>query len=291
MINGFTKLYHFLIFTNVMIALAAVAQCLLTYIILGEPMNPFIVLIEGTATLLLYNMSLWLSKPNKPQASPYHRTRWVFARPALFWTNSLMACCLLLYSFLHVQFYTVVFLGFIGIVSLAYGLPLFRFRGKRGGLRQVPGLKLFHIAFVWSLSSVGLPVVELWASGFIVDWGVANYLGVLKILFLLICTLPFDIRDMEQDSYYHLKTIPHMIGKQRAKGLCYIFLWAHILLIAIAPYPIVIKAGLILTNIFIIFLLRLFLFRKPKAYHHVYLLDIALIVQYIFVLTFVDWTI
>lgn len=288
MMNGLTKLYHFLIFTNVLIALAAVAQCLLTYLILGEPMNPFVVLIEGTATLLLYNVSLWLSKPKNPQTSPYRRTRWVFKHSYIFWGNSFLAFCMLLYSLFHVQFYTVVFLGFIGVVSLMYSLPLFRFHGKRGGLRQVPGLKLFHIAVVWSLSSVGLPVVELWAEGFAVDWIVANYLGILKILFLLICTLPFDIRDMEQDSYYHLRTIPNIIGEQRAKRLCYLFLFVHIGLVFTAPYSLAIKAGLILTNVFIIVLLRYFLFNsKGKAFNQVYLLDIALIVQYIVVLFFV----
>lgn len=287
MTKGIARVYHLLVFTNVWIALAAVAQCLLTYLILDKPLNPFIVLIEGAATLLLYNASLWLSKPQNPQDSPYERTRWVFTHPVLFWLNSMLALGCLLYSFLHVHIYTVIFLGFIGVVSLVYSLPLFRFQGKRGGLRQVPGLKLFHIAVVWSLSGVGLPVVELWASGYpVVDWFVANYLGVLKILFLLICTLPFDIRDMEQDSYYHLKTIPNMIGEQRAKGLCYIFLWAHILLVWIAPYSLGIKAGLILTSVLILLLLRFFLFRNRKDYHNVYLLDIALIVQYLLVLAF-----
>jgi 4-hydroxybenzoate polyprenyltransferase len=284
MTKVFAKLYRMLVFTNVLIALAAVGQCLLTYLVLDKPINIFVVLIEGMATLLLYNASLWLSKPKNPKSSPYERTRWVFSRPCLFWTNSVLAIGVLLYSFWHVHFYTIIFLGFIGVVSLVYSLPLFRFHGKRGGLRQVPGLKLFHIAVVWSLSGVGLPVVELWAQGYAVDWLVANYLGILKILFLLICTLPFDIRDMEQDSYYHLKTIPNMIGEQRAKRLCYIFLWIHIILVLVAPYSWGIKAGLVLTNLLIVLLLRLFLFRRNNEYHNVYLLDIALIVQYILVL-------
>jgi hypothetical protein len=39
-----------------------------------------------------------------------------------------------------------------------------------------------------------------------------------------------------------------------------------------------------LTNLLIVLLLRLFLFRRNNEYHNVYLLDIALIVQYILVL-------
>lgn len=275
-----------LIYTNMLIAIAAVAQCLLTYLILRKPIHWPIALIEGAATLLLYNASLWLSKPSQPQASPYARTRWVFSHTPLFWFNNFVAAGLLLYSFLHIQFYTIVLLVVIGVISLSYSLPLFRFGGRAGGLRQVPGLKLFHIAVVWSLSSVGLPVVELWATGVPVDWFVANYLGLLKILFLLICTLPFDIRDMQQDSYYHLKTIPRMIGERRSKFLCYLFLLVHVLLVLGAPYSVGVKVGLVVTNLLIVLLFWFFLFQKRREFHNVYLLDSALIVQYLAVLLF-----
>lgn len=275
-----------LIYTNMLIAIAAIAQCLLTYLVLRKSIHWPIVMIEGAATLLLYNASLWLSKPRYPEASPYARTRWVFSHIRLFWFNNFIALGLLSYSFLHIHFYTIMLLAVIGVISLAYSLPLFRFNGRSGGLRQVPGLKLFHIAVVWSLSSVGLPVVELWATGVPVDWFVANYLGLLKILFLLICTLPFDIRDMEQDSYYHLKTIPRMIGERRSKFLCYLFLFVHVLLVLWAPYSVGVKVGLIFTNLLIAALLRFFLFQKRREFHDVYLLDSALIVQYLAVLLF-----
>lgn len=275
-----------LIYTNVLIAMAAVAQCLLTYLVLSKPTHWPIVILEGSATLLLYNASLWLSRPNNPQASPYARTRWVFSHPQFFWLSSSVSVGMLLYGLWHIHLYTFLLLGAIGLMSMAYSLPLFRIGGRVGGLRQVPGLKLFHIAIVWSLSSVGLPVIELWASGVAVDWFVAGYLAVLKILFLMICCLPFDIRDMQQDSYYHLKTIPHLIGERRSKNLCYLFSLVHVLLVMVAPYTLAVKAGIITTNILIVLLLRYYLFRKENQFHDVYLLDAALIVQYLLVLFF-----
>src|SRR5690606_32802739 len=142
-------------------------------------------------------------------------------------------------------FYTWIYLAFVGAVSVSYSFPFLKVNGKRGGLRQVTGVKLFYIALVWSLSSVGLPVVELWAEGMLVNWWVANYLGIIKILFLLICTLPFDIRDMEQDSYYHLKTIPHILGEKRAILACYVMVVLHSILILLSPYPLAIKWGLV----------------------------------------------
>ncbi|SKB44551.1 UbiA prenyltransferase family protein [Sphingobacterium nematocida] len=285
--NQFKTIYHFVIFSNLLIAMAAIAQCLLTYVVLEQDSNWYVIGIEGGATLLLYNFSLFLSKPKEPQKSPYLRTRWVFGHEGLFWMNNLVAALLLIFCLWHVHFYTWIFLGFVGLVSVAYSLPILRIGGRSGGLRQVPGLKLFHIAVVWSLSSVGLPVIEMWGAGVPMDWPVANALGLLKILFLLICTLPFDIRDMEQDSYYHLKTIPHLIGEKKAKLLCYFLIVIHILLLYFSPFDPAIKGGIILTDVLIAIALHFILFRKKAGYHQVYLLDIALLAQYFCVLIFV----
>lgn len=276
-------MYRFLVFSNILIALAAVAQCLLTYLIINHNPSLPVLLIEGASTLLLYNFSLWLSKPKEPQKSPYLRTRWVFGHPVIFWGNNVLAVALLGYALLHVTLYTTLFLAFVGFASLMYNIPVFKFAGKRGGMRQIPGMKLFHIAVVWSLSGVGLPVVEMWATGQPVDWLVANYLGLLKTLFLIICTLPFDIRDMERDSYYHLKTIPHLVGKLRAQYLCYVLLVIHTAFIIVAPYSWGIRVGLILTNLLIGLALRFLVFSRANMYHPVYLLDFALIVQFILV--------
>ncbi|WP_164126274.1 UbiA family prenyltransferase [Sphingobacterium luzhongxinii] len=285
--NQLKTIYHFVIFSNLLIAMAAIAQCLLTYVVLEQDYNWYVVGIEGAATLLLYNFSLFLSKPKEPRKSPYTRTRWVFGHEVVFWVNNIVAVLLLIFCLLQVHFHTWVFLGFVGLVSVAYSLPILRVRGRSGGLRQVPGLKLFHIAVVWSLSSVGLPVIEMWTAEVAMDWEMANALGLLKILFLLICTLPFDIRDMEQDSYYHLKTIPNLIGEKRAKLLCYFLIVIHILLLVFSPFDAPVKAGIILTDVLIAVALHFILFRKKAGYHQVYLLDLALLAQYFCVLIFV----
>ncbi len=284
--KGLRQLYRFFIFTNILIAFAALAQCYLTYMILDKATNPYILLIEGCSTLLLYNFSLYLSKPKNPSHSPYERTRWVFSHMGLFWVCSISALLVMTYTLLHVHIYTLIYLFFVGIISVSYSFPFFKIKGKRVGLRQITGVKLFYIALVWSLSSVGLPVVEMWAEGVSIDWWVANYLGLLKILFLLICTLPFDIRDMEQDSYYHLRTIPHILGERRAILACYGMVLLHTFLIVLSPYAFAIKSGLVLTNLLMLCAMYFLIFRNIRKYHQVYLLDFALIVQCIVTYTF-----
>ncbi|MVZ64923.1 hypothetical protein GQF61_03600 [Sphingobacterium sp. DK4209] len=279
-------IYHFFVHSNLLIALAAVTQCALTYHVLNYPINSAILLIEGTTTLLLYNLSLFLSKPAHPENSPYLRTRWVFKHEWLLWINSGISVCLLLYALTQIKLYTLVYLGFIGLISIAYAVPFVRFNGEWRGLRQVPGLKLFYIAVVWSLSSVGLPVVELYLEGDSINWFTANYLGLVKILFLLVCTLPFDIRDIEQDTKYNLKTLPTIVGEQAAINLAYLLGIAHLFLIAFSPYSIPVKAGMLLTTVLILVLMKSVLFTSKKNYHSVYLLDLALIVQWLLVLLF-----
>lgn len=277
------RLYYFLVHTNVLIALAAVAQCALTYYILNLPVNDPILVIEGATTLVLYNLSLYLSLPKDPSKSPFQRTRWIGKNMWLFWLLSAIATVITIWALFQVHLLTLFFLGFIGVISLAYAVPLLKVKGKWVGMRQVPGLKVFYIALVWSLSSVGLPVVELYANGANIDWYQANYLGLVKIVFLVLCTLPFDIRDYEQDSLYNLKTVPILLGKQRAINLSYGIGVFHLILILLSPNTWAVRIALLITTLLILIMFRFIIFSKEKHYHHVYLLDLALVLQWFFV--------
>ncbi len=277
------RLYYFLVHTNVLIALAAVAQCALTYYILNLPVNDPILVIEGATTLLLYNLSLYLSLPKDPSKSPFQRTRWIGKNMWFFWLLSAIATVITIWALFQVHLMTLFFLGFIGVISLAYAVPLLKVKGKWVGMRQVPGLKVFYIALVWSLSSVGLPVVELYANGANIDWYQANYLGLVKIVFLVLCTLPFDIRDYEQDSLYNLKTVPILLGKQRAINLSYGIGVFHLILILLSPNTWAVRIALLITTALILIMFRFIIFSKEKHYHHVYLLDLALVLQWFFV--------
>lgn len=283
------KIFYISIYTNILIALAAMAQCALTYILFERPINWSIVLVEGSATLLLYNFSLWWSKPKNPKESKFARTRWIFNNEWLMWLNNFIALAVLGYCLLQIHLYSFLFLGFIGMLSLLYGMPLFTFRDRKVGLRQIPGAKIFHIALVWVCSSVILPYVELLNNGDVIDHWVLVALCVLKFIFLIICTLPFDIRDIQQDSYYHLRTLPNMLGEKKAKNLTYTLLLLHSLLILVAPYLLWVKFGLVLTNILIYILLKLAVFRTKDHYHYAYLLDGSLVLQFLIVVVLSIW--
>ena len=280
------QVYYFLIYTNLLIAGAAIAQCALTYLFFDAPFDYPIIMVEGAATLLLYNFSMLLSKPRNSQKSIYKRTRWIFRNEWLLWLNNGIGFIVLVYAVFHIHLYSLFILTGIGVISVAYSVPIIPHKGKWVGFRQLPGMKIFHIALVWTLSSVCLPIFEMHLDGLTVDLHLFRTLFVLKFIFLLICTLPFDIRDIQQDSYYHLKTIPNMIGADRAILLCYALLITHSTIVLLSDIQFNIQMGILTTNLLIAVVLKQVVFRNANRYHYAFLLDFALIAQFLIVYLF-----
>lgn len=274
------QIWKFFVFTNLLIASAAAAQVLLSYEIFHLSYNLYIVLLEFAATLLLYNLSIWISKPKDYKQSPYERTRWIFGNMPIFWIINVLAILLLLYALAQIHFQTLLYLGFIGGLSLPYALPLLKIKGQWKSFRHLPYIKVFHIALIWSLSTVGLVYVESVNNLENIAWGSLLYLLSCKFLFILLVTIPFDIRDMKQDSYYHLKTVPLALGEIRAKYLCYLLGILHILLVLAMPTSTEIKIGLILCDILVLLLFKTKIFKEQNNFLNVYLLDLLLVGQY-----------
>jgi 4-hydroxybenzoate polyprenyltransferase len=274
-------IWKMLVYTNLLIACAAGAQVLLSYDIFQLSYNFNIVLLEFLATLLLYNLSIWISKPKDYKSSPYERTRWIFGNMHIFWTLNAIASLLLIYVLTQIHLQTLMYLGFIGLVSLAYALPILKIQEQWRSFRHLPYIKVFHIALIWSLSTVGLVYVESSNDLQTVEWTSLLYLLSCKFLFILLVTLPFDIRDMKQDSYYHLKTVPLALGESKAQILCYILAVLHILLVIFIPTAFTVKIGMIGCDILVLFLLKTKIFKKKNSFLNVYLLDLVLVIQYV----------
>lgn len=112
-------------------------------------------------------------------------------------------------AFLYLKTETLVLLVVLGSFSLLYAVPL---KGKR--FREIPGLKLYEIALVWSVTVVLLPAVEMGAYR-----NIAVGLQLLAVfLFVMAITIPFDIRDLKNDPH-RLQTIPQKIGIERSVSL------------------------------------------------------------------------
>ena len=78
-----------LLFSNIFIALCAVAQGLVTYQLLKVKPDMYVLGLLFSSTLALYNFSIVLSKPKNPENSTSARVRWIFSHYRLMITISI----------------------------------------------------------------------------------------------------------------------------------------------------------------------------------------------------------
>ena len=232
-ISSFLKsVLDFLLFSNIFISLCAVAQALVTYQLLNVKPEQNILALLFFATLAQYNFSILLSKPAKPQNSPFRRVKWIFSHHRLMITLTIIAMLSLIPLVLLLSMPSQILLIFLGVLSVAYALPIFSFNNKRFGLRNIPGIKLFLIAIVWSLSTVLLPIVEMENTvGFALSSRETILLVAKRFLLVAAITIPFDIRDLFQDRSSALKTIPVLLGEKKAYLFCQIILSIYLVLL------------------------------------------------------------
>ena len=95
---------------------------------------------------------------------------------------------------------------------LATSLYISPFKMWRLNLRDVPGIKLFLIAFSWAGVTVFFPIVqnEVEISKSII------LLFFERFLFIVAITIPFDIRDIDYDNP-KLFTLPQVMGIKKSK--------------------------------------------------------------------------
>jgi 4-hydroxybenzoate polyprenyltransferase len=220
--KAFFSILDFLLFSNLFIALCAVAQGLVTYYLLKVPVDSYVLMFLFCSTILVYNLSMLLAKPKEPQKSPFKRVRWIFSHLRMNISITLIAAlCIIPLGLWYLSFQSQLLMAFVGILALAYNFPFLKLDEKKIGLRNIPGIKLFLIAFVWSTSCVLLPIVQVESIyGISVSLSETLLLVAKRFLFICAITIPFDIRDLYQDKLYALKTIPVMLGEKKAWIFC-----------------------------------------------------------------------
>jgi len=281
----FRQILDFLLFSNIFIGICAVAQAAVTFHLLKADCEEYVLALLFCSTLALYNFSMLLVKPAQPLKSPYRRVRWIFSNYRLMVTITLIAVLGIIPLALFLSTASKVLLLFLAIIAVSYNLPLFSMNDKKFGLRNVPGLKLFLIALIWSLSCVLLPILETAdRQGLVVPLDDAILLIAKRFLFIAAITVPFDIRDLFQDQKYDLKTIPVVWGEKKAYLFCQALLIIYLtLLFAFTDQFNADFIGLTLT----IFLTGWLIFKaefKKNEYYYFLLIDGMMILQYLVLL-------
>ena len=222
---------EFILFSQLFIAAGAAAQTAFTYQLIGQAIDLHVVALVFFATIALYNLSMVLSNPGKKPSSLLKRVQWMSKHQHLCSSFTLIGGLSTLCLSFFLSATAQVVLASLALISIAYSLPLLPFRGERVSLRNIPGLKLILIALVWSLSTTLLPIVN---SPAILSDGTLWILLTQRLLFFMAIAIPFDVRDIYQDSIYSLKTIAVVLGKQKSQNIAHLSLalssaiWWHL---------------------------------------------------------------
>ena len=222
---------EFILFSQLFIAAGAAAQTAFTYQLIGQAIDLGVVALVFFATLALYNLSMVLSNPGKKPASLLKRVQWMSKHRHLCSSFTLIGGLSTLCLSFFLAAAAQIVLASLALISIAYSLPLVTFRGERVSLRNIPGLKLVLIALVWALSTTLLPIVNSPVS---LSAGTLWILLTQRILFFMAIAIPFDVRDIYQDSIYCLKTIAVALGKQKSQYVAHLSLglssaiWWHL---------------------------------------------------------------
>ena len=203
-----------LIDLNIYISFAALALAMSTQVQLGmKPQwHPYLFIIFF-ATLFEYNLYRFISILTHSSTAKSGKYAW--AEGKLNWFYALMFFSVLGFSISVVaaKLKVLYALAPIAIFTLFYSTPLTK--GVKGffRLRQVPYLKIFMIAFVWTAATILLPLIhseKTYHKFHLIAMAIERFLFVFAI------TIPFDIRDMVADRQADLKTIPLKIGEKKS---------------------------------------------------------------------------
>ncbi|QEM14519.1 hypothetical protein DEO27_022250 [Mucilaginibacter rubeus] len=269
-------------------SLCAVAQALLTFHLIGsKPVFPVLGLLF-TSTLGIYNFCILITRPAKPQRSPYRRVRWFFAHYRLMVTFTIVSLLSLIPLFFIITTESKILLIFLSVLSFGYGLPLFSVGDHKFGLRNIPGLKPFLITLVWTMSCVLFPVLESMHNHLTdISMRDTTILIAKRFLFIGALTVPFDIRDLFDDRKVGLKTIPVVWGEKNAYLFCQVLLAGYIVLMFLfrqngfSPDFFALTLTMFLTG----WLIFKSAWEKNEYYYFFYM-DGVLILQYVMVVAF-----
>jgi 4-hydroxybenzoate polyprenyltransferase len=256
------KIGHYIIYSNIFIAVAALCLVLETQVLLGAPMK-----LNSAASLAFFG-TLFVYNISRIQLVNfyYHRTT------ILAFTG----CVISLYFVPPAVVYISIPLG---MLSLSYSIRL----------RKIPLLKIFLIAIVWGFTTVLIPALD---SGIlIITWPVLLAL-LRRMLFVFAITIPFDIRDQAADAEDRLQTLPGRFGVLRSKGIAIgaLFLFTALLFLDfnIKGCHLVLQPGAmgLLLSAIIAAVFVLGTSKSKHAYYYLFCLDGTLILQFLLVYFF-----
>jgi hypothetical protein len=149
------------------------------------------------------------------------------------------------------------------LISLLYALPFIPSGRERKALREIPGIKIFLIAAVWTVITLLLPMK---ASGMAIG-AFEKSLLIERFFFILAITIPFDIRDLDHDAK-DMRTLPQLMGVNGSIMLGMALLVVAIVIehVGISEGHIGTHAAALVSSVYTLCIVLLWIGKKPRPY-------------------------
>ncbi len=208
---------------TIFIALCSACMALGSIRLLGAPHDIPLTILVFFATIVIYTVDR-LRPSIEDQTNPGERlVAYLRERKAI---QTLLALGLvgLGVSVFFQRIEVLVALVPLGLLSVWYTVPLGILR-----LKDIPYLKTFIVAGVWTVVTAWLPV---WRPGTVIDVSFVIHL-LTRFLFMSAITLPFDYRDRDRDLAAGIKTLPQRLGTNGTKAMSIAMLVGYVVLHAL----------------------------------------------------------
>ena len=221
----FLKIFNFYLNSSIHVSLAVVALQLVSCITLNIYYDKNLLFFTFFASITGYNFIKYssLAKWHHLSLTETLRVIQVF---------SMLSFVAMLYFISKLDVKVLITCIALGSVTALYALPIFSFKqdmsSERLTLRSLKGIKIYVIAIVWAGTAVLLPLFQAEEA---VSWD-AGILLMQLFLFVIVITLPFDIRDVKYDAI-SIATIPLRVGVKKAKIVGVLLLISLLLLEAL----------------------------------------------------------
>ena len=221
------------VYGNIWVSLCASALTWLTYLEFGIAPSIEVLLFVFFSTLVIYCMNMISGlKSLEEKGTSSERHHWCLANSVALKVLAVIGIFGAVWCSLLLGFESWMVLAPFALAAVMYVIPLIGKRGSGVRLREFGLNKIFTIAIVWAVVTFVLPLVNINGFAVLSDTHVLLK-GVARATFIFAITLPFDIRDLQNDMKIDVKTIPMILGVRKTVilsvsilalyGLIYVF--------------------------------------------------------------------
>jgi len=229
------KIAEFIVFRNVFIAFAAACLVAETRFLCGSEWLSIDAVFAFTffSTFSTYNFHSFSN--DSEQEFSAKRIFKDFVNPTIAIEQRICVAVGIVATGISVLFLKTKDLWYLipmGLVTMAYSLPLFRIRNRLRALRDIMYVKIITVALIWAGSTTILPYLDDGNHS-------VRYLLLLfaeRFLFVYAITLPFEIRDRHGELAIGNRTIPVVYGVAKSKMLGYTILALYCIVVLVREF-------------------------------------------------------